>query len=64
MEPIMDLISNLISTVGFPIACCVYMMVNNNKTLKELTTAVETLTVTVQALHGYPVSHPAKDDER
>ena len=48
----MDIITNLISTVGFPIACCIYMMVNNNKTLKELTAAVNTLTVTVQTLHG------------
>ena len=48
----MEIITELISSVGFPIACCVYMMVNNNKTLKELTSAVEVLTTTVRTLHG------------
>ena len=48
----MEIITDLISSVGFPIACCIYMMVNNNKTLKELTAAVQTLTATVQTLHG------------
>ena len=53
----MEIITELISSVGFPIACCVYMMVNNNKTLKELTAAVNTLTVTVKTLHGVEESH-------
>ena len=48
----MEVITELISSVGFPIACCVYMMVSNNKTLKELTAAVNALTVTVKTLHG------------
>lgn len=47
-----SVIQELISSVGFPIVCCVYMMVNNNKTLKQLTEAVNTLTTTVQTLHG------------
>lgn len=49
----MDEIVNLISNVGFPIACCVVMFINNSKftdtlcnlnvTLKELSTRMETL---------------------
>lgn len=42
---------NLISNIGFPIACCVYMMVHNTKivkenteTLKQLKTVIETFT--------------------
>lgn len=53
----MEIITELISSVGFPIACCVYMMVNNNKTLKELTSAVEVLTTTVRTLHGVEEHH-------
>ena len=36
-------ILNAISTVGFPIACCCYMVFNNNKTLQELSKAVNSL---------------------
>ena len=43
-------IQEFISAVGFPIVCCGYMMVTNNKTLKELTTAVNSLTAAVQIL--------------
>ena len=32
-----------ISSVGFPIAACVYMMVVNNKTIKENTAATNTM---------------------
>ena len=51
------ILTDLISSVGFPIVCCVYMMVNNNKTLKQLTEAVNTLTVTVKTLHGVEQAH-------
>ena len=47
----MEEIVNLISNVGFPIACCVVMFINNSKfsealnnlnvTLKELSTRME-----------------------
>ena len=49
----MEEIVNLISNVGFPIACCVVMFVNNSKfsealnnlnvTLKELSTRMENI---------------------
>ena len=32
-----------ISSVGFPIAACIYMMVVNNKTVKENTAATNTM---------------------
>ena len=47
----MEELVNLISNVGFPIACCVVMFINNSKfsealnnlnvTLKELSTRIE-----------------------
>lgn len=52
-----SILTDLISSVGFPIVCCVYMMVNNNKTLKQLTEAVNTLTVTVKTLHAVESNH-------
>ena len=45
-------LSNLIGNYGFPMLCCIYMMVTNNKTLKELTAAVQELKTTVQVLHA------------
>lgn len=49
----MDEIVNMISNVGFPIACCVVMFINNNKftetlcnlnvTLKEISTRMDNL---------------------
>ena len=45
-------IQNLIGNYGFPIVCCVYMMISNNKTLKQLTEAVNELRTTVQVLHA------------
>ena len=45
-------IQNLIGNYGFPVLCCVYMMVSNNKTLKELTTAINELKTMVQILHA------------
>lgn len=41
-------ITQLIGSVGFPIACCLYMMVVNDKTIKQLTEAVNALT---ESLH-------------
>ena len=49
----MEEIVNMISNVGFPIACCIVMFINNSKftealtslnvTLKELSTRMESL---------------------
>ena len=35
----LEQIVNLISSVGFPIACCLYMMLVNNKTVSKNTEA-------------------------
>ena len=43
MEEVPQVITPLITNVGFPIACCVYMMVVNNKTVKENTEATKNL---------------------
>lgn len=43
-------IISAIGSVGFPIACCIYMMVSNNKTLQNLTNAVHALTAAVNTI--------------
>ena len=50
MEFNLNDIIQLVGSLGFPIVACGYMMVTNNKTLKELTTAVNSLTSAVQIL--------------
>lgn len=39
-----DVISQLIGSMGFPIAMCIYMTTVLNKTMKEITEAVNDLT--------------------
>lgn len=39
----MDNIINLISTVGFPIVCCIFMWKSYTTTLKELTKVIDRL---------------------
>ena len=39
-----------IGSVGFPVACCIYMMVSNNKTLQNLTNAVHAMTAAINTL--------------
>ena len=53
----MDEVTNLITNVGFPIACCVVLFYNNSKfaealnnlnvTLKEMSTRIENLEETI-----------------
>ena len=50
MELNLNDIIQLVGSLGFPIVACGYMMVTNNKTLKELTTAMNALTSAVQIL--------------
>lgn len=40
-------ITSLISSVGFPIACCIYLIYSNNKTAEKHAEEVEKLRVTV-----------------
>ena len=44
-----ELIST-ISQVGFPIAACIYMMVVNNKTVKENTEATNKMTSVMESV--------------
>ena len=41
-------IGSLISTVGFPIACCIYLIYTNNKNEEKHTEEVEKLRQTVE----------------
>lgn len=41
-------ITTLISSVGFPIACCIYLIYSNNKTAEKHAEEVEKLRVTVE----------------
>ena len=41
-------ITALISSVGFPIACCIYLIYSNNKTAEKHAEEVEKLRVTVE----------------
>jgi hypothetical protein len=47
---IMDIsaITTLISSVGFPIACCIYLIYSNNKMAEKHTEEVEKLRETVE----------------
>lgn len=41
-------LTQLVGSLGFPIVCCGYMMITNNKTLKENTEAVNSLKETLK----------------
>ena len=43
-------VSTFISNVGFPIACCVYMGVYLQSTLKTMTTTIENNTAAIKEL--------------
>lgn len=44
----MSTVTSLISSVGFPIACCIYLIYSNNKTAEKHAEEVEKLRVTVE----------------
>lgn len=41
-------IASIVSTVGFPIACCIYLIYTNNKTSEKHADEVEKLRQTVE----------------
>ena len=45
-----NMISQLIGSLGFPIVCCGYMMITNNKTLRENTEATNKLVILIEKL--------------
>jgi len=42
-------IINLVGSLGFPIAICVFLLIERGKTLKELTKAIAELTVLIKS---------------
>jgi len=42
-------IIGLVSSLGFPIAICVFLLIERGKTLKELTLAITNLTILIKA---------------
>lgn len=44
----MQAVTSLISSVGFPIACCIYLIYSNNKTAEKHAEEVEKLRQTVE----------------
>lgn len=42
----------LVTTVGFPIVVCGYLLILVNTTLKNLEKAIQELNTTIQVLHG------------
>ena len=57
----LEQIVNLISSVGFPIACCLYMMLVNNKTVSKNTEAtnkmISVMETVLARLNGGGTSH-------
>ena len=43
-----DEIISLIGTLGFPIAICVFLLLERSKTTKELTRAIQDLTLLIK----------------
>lgn len=41
---------NAISSVGFPIAMCMYMIYSNNKTIKELSDTIDSNTTVMKQI--------------
>lgn len=42
-------ISQMIGTLGFPIAVTAFLLIERSKTMKELTKAIENLTLVIKA---------------
>lgn len=45
-----EMIVQLIGSLGFPIAMCIYMMYSNNKTIKELTDTINSNTTVMKQI--------------
>lgn len=50
MTEVIDLITRLISNVGFPIACCIMLWNQQSKQMKELTEAVNNNTQAIKMI--------------
>ena len=47
---ILDTIISLVSSVGFPIAACIYLVFTTNKQIEQLTNAVNDMSIAVTTL--------------
>lgn len=50
MDEFIDLFTRLVSNIGFPIACCIMLYIQNSKQMKELTDAVNNNTLAITTL--------------
>lgn len=50
MCEIIDVFTRLVSNVGFPIACCILLYIQQSKQMKELTDAVNNNTLAITLL--------------
>ena len=50
MTEFVDLFTRLVSNIGFPIACCIMLYIQNSKQMKELTDAVNNNTAAITLL--------------
>lgn len=50
MTEFVDLFTRLVSNIGFPIACCIMLYIQNSKQMKELTDAVNNNTTAITLL--------------
>lgn len=50
MGEIIDVFTWLVSNVGFPIACCILLYIQQSKQMKELTDAVNNNTLAITSL--------------
>lgn len=50
MTEFVDIFSRLVSNIGFPIACCIMLYLQNTKQMKELTEAVNNNTTAISML--------------
>ena len=61
MAELIDVFSRLVSNVGFPIACCILLYVQNSKQMQKLTDAVNNNTVAISTLVERLGSDAAKE---
>ena len=46
----MDEITNFISSIGFPITMCIYMVMYNNKTIEKLSNTIAQNTIVLEKI--------------
>ena len=57
MEFDISTLTTLVSNIGFPIVCCIYMITTNNKSIKENTEVVRSLKELINQMYERMVNH-------